>query len=280
VTSAAARALLFALAGVARATSALAADPDPHATSRSPMPEPILTESVGDIDGRAGEVEEELNASKWHAPTGGADEVAASAEVEWIATRRLGMRLEPGVVRSQDASLAQRTSAGVSGGLSLRLVNDYDKDFHLQAELGGRYPSDLFEGVEPGEAALPFTFDLRVGFRRGPWTLRAGIGGEAGGTPEHAPVRAGLGLFTPFGSTERYGFWGVEVDADAGRRSPFVVALNLVPTVTPLHLPFRFGFAIPWAVGAESTQPAVGFFVRLFFEAEREIEYGETGRPE
>ena len=83
-------------------------------------------------------------------------------------------------------------------------------------------------------------------------------------------------MYTPFGA-DRYGFLGVEVDADGARRHPFVVALNFVPSLIPLGLPFKIGFGVPWAIGVPRTEPTLGLLVRVFFESSREIEYGEKG---
>jgi hypothetical protein len=82
-------------------------------------------------------------------------------------------------------------------------------------------------------------------------------------------------VYTPFGSSDRYGFLGIEADADGGRQHPIVVALNLVPSLAPLGLPFAIGLGVPWAIGVRSTEPTLGVLVRLFFESAREIEYGE-----
>jgi hypothetical protein len=106
------------------------------------------------------------------------------------------------------------------------------------------------------------------------WTLRASVGGQAGGPAAYAPVRASAGVFLPFGGSEVFGFWGVELDVDAARASPMIAALNLVPRLSRLGLPFKVGVAVPWAIGASATEPSLGLLVRLFVESESENEYG------
>ena len=65
----------------------------------------------------------------------------------------------------------------------------------------------------------------------------------------HAPVHGSLAVLAGFDGTERFGFWGVEADADGARRDPVVVALDVVPDLTPLGLPFALAgpsFTFGW----------------------------------
>jgi hypothetical protein len=159
-------------------------------------------------------------------------------------------------------------------------VRDVHDDFYMQAELGGRYPLDATMNTQPGESALPFTFDLRAGFRTGLLTLRGSAGAEAGGAFAHVPLRTSLGAYVPLGAGGRFGTVGVEADADGGRRDPFVVALNVIASLIPLGIPFRLGFGVPWAIGVPSNEPALGLLVRLFVESSREVEFGSRPPPE
>jgi hypothetical protein len=245
------------------------------------MPEPILEETTTDIDGTdAGEVEIEANAIMLRSRTGGAFDLQLSAEVEWLVTRRFGVKIEPFVDRSAAAGEAASNSGGVGAGLSWKLVQDFRDDFHLQAEADGRLPVDTSTVVEPGESPLPLSFNLRSGLRRGAWTLRNSLGVSAGGQAAHVPVRGSAAVFTDFEPSGRVGFWGIEVEADGARPNPVVVALDLVPNLIPAGLPFSLGFVLPYSVAADGKTPSYGFFVRLFVESERESTYARTGHSE
>lgn len=275
----AARTLPFAAALVVVTSPARADDDD--ARVRPPLPEPILTETVTDVDGaEAGEVEVEVNASALRARREGAYLYQGSVELEWLVTRRFGLRIEPLVSRGLEPTAASaRTEGGLGGGLSWKLVNDFAHDFHVQIEALARAPWDQTSIIaQPGDPELPFVLDVRSGARAGWLTVRSALGVGLGGTSAHAPLRAGLALLAPFEKTGRFGFFGVEVDADAARDDPFVVALDIVPDLTPAGLPFRLGLAIPWNVGVSSWEPGLGVFVRIFFVSGREIEFGRGAR--
>jgi hypothetical protein len=246
------------------------------------MPEPLFNETMTDVDSdEAGEFELELNGSRFQSLRRGAYAMQASLEGEWLAFRRLGLFVEPGFTQSLDSTGAESHNLlGINGGISWKLIQDFQHDFHLQAELGGRYRLDPSVATDPGESALPFVLDLRTGMREGRWTFRGSFGAEAGGTAAHVPVRGSLGVYTPFGSSDRYGFWGIEADADGGRQHPIVVAVNVVPSLIALGLPFKIGLGVPWAIGVRGTEPTLGLLVRLFYESAREIEYGQKEAQE
>jgi hypothetical protein len=241
----------------------------------APLPEPLFNETMTDIDGdEPGEVELEANAFRRRALRRTAYAMQGTVEVEWLATRHLGLFVEPVFSQWLDVSGARaHDRLGLNAGASWKLLQDFQHAFHLQAELGARYPLDPSLTTDPGDSALPFALDLRAAFRRGAWTLRASAGAEAGGGFAHVPARASFGVFLPFAACDRYGFWGIEADADGGRRYPAVVALNFLPSLIPLGVPFKIGLAIPWAVGVPATQPVVGVLLRLFVEGEREVSY-------
>lgn len=167
---------------------------------------------------------------------------------------------------------------GGSAALSWKLFQDFEHDIYVQGETSARLPFDTTTITDPGESALPLTFDLRSAVRRGRWTFRGSFGAAAGGSSAYLPLRGGLAVLTGFASSERYGFWGVEADVDSTRRDSTVLALNLMPHLGPAGLPFRFGLAIPWVVGAARDRPLTGIFFRILFESAREYEYGKTGQ--
>jgi hypothetical protein len=109
--------------------------------------------------------------------------------------------------------------------------------------------------------------------RRGPLALRWSGGVGAGGDAYHVPLRGSAAVLAPFEGSGRFGFWGVEVDADGARSKPVVVALDVVPNFAPAGLPFRMGLVLPWVVGEVGDRPSVGLFFRVFYESEREIAF-------
>jgi hypothetical protein len=266
----------IALAGHARA-----ADDDGDAKrAHVPLPEPIFTETVTDIDGdEAGEVEFEANGSILRSRRGGAYGLDASLEAEWIVHRRLGVRFEPTFSLDRAGGVSASSAAfGASAGAALKIVQDFERQFFLHAEVLARLPWDESAIVQPGDPALPFAVDLRAAVRRGPITLRWGVGVGAFGDAVHIPLRGSVALLTPFESSGRFGFWGVELDADGARTAPAVVALNLVPNLVPSGLPFRVGLALPWAIGEQGDRPSLGVFVRVFYESAREVEFARHAR--
>jgi|HubBroStandDraft_1064217.scaffolds.fasta_scaffold12811_6 hypothetical protein len=243
--------------------------------ARPPMPEPILNETTTDIDGtEPGELEIETNTLLLRSRAGGAFDLEFSQEIELLLTKKLGAKIEPFFERAAAAGGSPSNSGGVTGSLSWKLLQMFHDDFHLQGEIAGRVPTDRSTGVEPGESPLPLSLDLRSGYRRGTWTLRASMGVSAGGQSAHVPLRGSAGVFTGFEPTMRLGFWGIEVEADGARSDPAVVALDLVPSLLSAKIPFSFGFVLPYSIGADGKAPSYGFLVRLFIESEREREYG------
>jgi hypothetical protein len=243
------------------------------------MPEPALAETITDIDGtEAGETEIEGNASLLRSRSGGAFALQLSPELEVLLPYRVGIKLEPFFERAASVGASPSSSGGIGGGLSWKVLQDFEHDFHLQAEASGVYPAETSNYVQPGESPLPFSFDLRSGFRRGFLTLRSSVGVAAGGTSAHAPLRGSAAVLVDLEPSGRFGFWGVEAEADGARPNPVVVALDLVPNLTPAGLPFAVGFVLPYSVGADGHAPSYGFFVRLFIESGREREYAKTGR--
>lgn len=215
-------------------------------------------------------MELEANLSNLASLRGGKRSLDASVEIEWLVTRRLGLRLEP--TMSKDGEV----SAGVSGGVSWKLVQDYAHDFHLQIELLGRVPPTDTDIVQPGDPDQPLALDLKAAWRMGPLAVRPGVGWGAFGDAAHTPARASLALLLPFEGSGRFGFWGVEVDADGGREAPFVGAFEIVPNLEPLGIPLGLGFALPVSFGEPDDRPSVGLYVRVFYESAREIEFGSA----
>ena len=129
-----------------------------------------------------------------------------------------------------------------------------------------------------GEQALPSSAMLRGASRLGFLTLRPGIGLEAGNASPTLALRGAVAVLTPLSPDARFGFFGVEMEADWGRFSPYSVAANVVADLTPVDIPLRLGLALPWTLGADSTAASLGLYFRLFYVSDREQAYGrKTG---
>ena len=253
---------------------ALADEPVPQ---RPPLPEPIFTESTTDIDGyEPGEIEFDVNGSEAVARRNGARLLLTSVEMEWKVWNRLGVRLEPSFASSrEELAWTADDRFGFRAAAGWALVHDFRRDFHLQIEASERFVDDtpyVFR-IQPGEAPLPFSADLKAAIRFFGWTVRTSIGTEAGDAPAHAPVRFQVALMRPFTSEMRFGFFGLEMDADWGRPNPVIVAPNIWTDVTPVGLPARLGVGIPIVVGASDTFPAAGVYLRLLILTSREANF-------
>ena len=258
-------------------TAAGSATADDRIEPRPPLPEPIFTESTTDIDGyEPGEIEFDVNGAESVARRNGARLLQTSVEMEWKVWNRLGVRLEPSFSSSrEELQTSSENAFGFRGAAGWNLLHDFRHDFHLQVEASERFVDDTPYAfrIQPGEAALPFSADLKAAIRQIGWTLRASVGTEAGGTPAHAPFRLQAALMHPFTSEMRFGFFGLEMDADFARPNPVVVAPNIWADVTPIGLPGRIGIGLPIVVGAPDTFPATGLYVRLLILTSREANF-------
>jgi hypothetical protein len=235
------------------------------------MPEPILGESVTDIDGaHAGELEVSGAGGSLRSRTGGGVLALATLEAEWLVTSHLGLRIEPGVVHVEGEPGSQ-DEWGVGGTASWKLVRDFEDDFYLQGEIGAETAEQQGTFVTPDRSALPYLFDALAGWRTGRWTLRASAGAAAGGASPHPPLRTALALLWALDRSGLAGFFGVEGIVDGTWASPFFVAPDLVADLAPIGVPARLGLAIPWAPGAGSSQPSLGVYLRLIVEPSRDV---------
>jgi len=217
------------------------------------MPEPLVHESLTDIDGvEAGEVEIDT--------TGSAARHAWSStvEIEWRALARLGIAIEAG---------AADAGAGADGelrlGASVPIIHDFSHDLHFMIEGGARFPDDGTE-AEPGDSALPYFVGVRGGWRHSALTLRAGADFEAGGRGARVPVGASGAALVSFGPEAR-GFFGVEFGVDAARAAPLVI----VPEAAYLfgsRVPLRVGLAAPVLIDPDTSDARLSVLLRVVFE--------------
>ncbi len=242
---------------------------------RAPLPEPILTETVTDIDGvDANELEIELNANAFRARRGGARRLRGSVEVEYRATRWLGLLIEPGWAVDGTGRGLDAGRFELSAGLAVPVLQNPARQMYAQLEVTGRAPLSVDE--LPGESAFPVSLFLRTAMRAGPFTLRPGVGVETGHPTTVAAVRGAFAILAPIVPDPRFGFFGLELDADGGRISPYSVAVNLVADCTPLGVPLRLGMAIPWTLSADAGAMPVGVHFRAYYVSDRER---APGRP-
>jgi hypothetical protein len=227
------------------------------------MPEPLLEETVTDIDGAtAGELEMDATGS-WLAPRSGRAPWSSEVEAEWRVTRRLGFAAELSV-GAPPPGQPDSIDAGVRLATALSLIHAWAYDFHAQVEATGRF----FESREPlslGDSALPYSVDLRTGLRRGWLTMRSGLGvGIDTSRGGDAALRASLALLGQVGPPGRF-FAGFEVVADFGRSAPFVIAPEAAYT-TGTTVPVRLGVALPWLLDRDAGTAAYGVLARVMLE--------------
>lgn len=228
--------------------ASIAADEVNH---RNRMPEPMLVESTTDIDSEEpGEVEVDV--------LGGRDTrgFSGSAEVEWRATRRLGLAVEV------DGGSELTNEVGARASLAWALFHDFALDLHMQAFARIRLPFG-FERMtppDPTDAALPATMGIHAAFRRGLVNVRGEFGVEAGGNgPHQVSVRGAAAVLLDGG----FGFVGLDLMGDLARAAPWAVALEAMLASTATGLPFRVGVAVPWSL---ARQHDVGVIVGIVAE--------------
>ena len=239
-----------------------------HAAERppgkTPMPEPLIGESVTDLDrSEAGELEIDFTvvARRTRLPTLSVG--SGAIELEWGVTRDLGLAVEVGISKGlgPDSALVS-FEPGLRVAAAWALIHDFARDIHLQLESSARVLTEKNEElIESEDSPMRASVDLRGGVRQGRWTLRSGIGVGFGGHSRHAlPIRANLAVFSELRPSAPIGFVGLEVDGDWGRRSPVILA----PTLVFGSHPFRLGFAILTAI--TDVGPSPGILVRLIYE--------------
>jgi hypothetical protein len=198
------------------------------------MPEPLIGESITDLDGtEAGELEADATGV---VQRGGS--WSTGLEIEWRALSRLGVSLEGTTSGEGNGSTATELRPSVA----FVLLHDQASDLHLMIDATARLFENDVANPGLGEPALPVAFSLRGGIRRSWLTLRGALGAGAGGHSAHVvPLRteAAALIEVPFG------FGGVEGAADFARSSPWMVAPEIVFGTGAL----RLGAALPWEPG-------------------------------
>lgn len=234
------------------------------------LPEPLLGESITDLDGtKAGELE--LDLTGLHLPAKGARLGAqrASLEAEWRATERLGLAVEVGL--SREGAPVQLTPA-LSLGVSWVLFHDLVRDLHLMAEVRAQLleeneggPTSGLAIADPGEPGRRVSAGLRGGGRYGLLTLRGAVSLEAIGHSAHlVPLRLELAALGSFGPRGAWGFAGLEGIADWTRPGIMVWAPMLLLDGAWLGLPFKLAASLP--LQKEATGWRYSGLLRVLFE--------------
>lgn len=262
--------LLGAGASASAGPSAVDARARAAAGQASKMPEPLVAETITDIDGvEAGELELDLNGGVQPPRSAGPGALRGSLELEWRATPALGLGLEVGLQGPLGTAGSARV-VSVNGGVSAALLHDPAHDFHLMAEATARMLERDGLPSDPGEPALPVAVGLKAGVRRGRATLRAGAGlGIGSGSARSLPLRASLAaLFQPCAGSG--GFLGVEADADWGRAAPYAFTPEAVFDTRPLGLPALVGVGVPVRAGPLGADPRWGVLLRIMVDLEHD----------
>lgn len=239
------------------------ANPRDERRSLRPMPEPVLGESVTDIDGtKAGELEVDLT-GLW----GRGGSWATSVEIEARVLDWLG--LEAGLGYSRGKGLGQ-----LEGDIELRLLaslsllHDFERGLHGQVEIGGRLVGEPDLGPNLGEPRPPLSTGVRLGLDRDWWTLRVGLGAAiAGGSAHEIPAWASATAFLNLGQG-RWTSLGLDGEADWSRRNPFTLAPTVLVDGRILHLPGRLAVVALYGFASGGQEPWLGLILRLVGESD------------
>jgi hypothetical protein len=243
------------------ASCVLAAD-GVSAERRPPLPEPLIAESITNIDStEAGEVEFDVEALLLRRSSGGTTS-GLGVEAEWRATRQLGLAAEVAVGRSGSGEPAL---GQIRTGLAWSLFHDLARDLHVQAEATARFGGDNEElGEGPAELPYPYSVGARAALRSGLLTFRAGTGVAF---EDGASLFVHLAALRSFGGSSLHGFAGLEVNANVGAGAPLSFVPQVFVTVPLFGAPVDFGVGIPWSPALRSGEPAsIGGVLRIVFE--------------
>jgi hypothetical protein len=222
--------------------------------SKPKMPEPVLAESITDLDGsESGELEIDVVSG-----TSGAS-WTGEVEAEWRALSRLGIAL---MVDRGGRGTFREGSTRVGGGLALFLFHDVPHDAHLSLEAIGRAGDEDEHALDAEEAQRAGAMLVRGGIRTGPLTLRGALGAESSFERKNAigPVASSALLF----STTHWCFAGFEA-LTRGPSSWITIAPNLSFDLARV-VPVRLAIAIPYRPAADRDEPRLAVILRSIVE--------------
>jgi hypothetical protein len=235
------------------------------------LPEAIIEENITDIDSEeVGTIEVDLAGSIVRANHGAGGAWSSNLEAEWRAIRGLGLGLEVATGAAADGFAPKEPAFfGVRPAASYTLLQDFSRELFLQGEVSARFTSGPEDaGRDVTDAALPYAAGLRWATQLRPITLRAGAFGEGGGNFAHAPVRGSLAALWDIPVSLSHFDLGGEVVADWARTSPFMVMPEALFFTPIMGKPLRFGFGMPFTLGAKGDDGAWGFAFRIVAEPE------------
>lgn len=248
-------------------SSALAATPPSSVEDKrrlGPMPEPVLGESVTDIDGtRAGELEIDLTALGGHLD--GDSSWGGGVAIEMRVLDWLGLEAEVGYSHGRAAGRLERElELRLLGSVSL--FHDFERGLHGQVEVGARLVGERDLGPNFGEPAAPLSGGFRLGYDQRWWTLRVGVGVATAGESVHQiPAWMSATGFVNFGR-DRWLSFGLDAEADWTRANPFTVAPMFLLDGRLLHWPGRLALVAPYGCPGGGSERWIGLAVRLIGE--------------
>lgn len=240
-----------------------------HAQGRMRTPEPLVGETVTDIDGdEPGEVEADLSGLLLGRANGGAAVWVAGAEIEARVSRRLGVEIELSMNGGFGGGMEASRASSLRAGASYVVFHDLRRGLHLMLEAKARVVDELSTGdetlQEPTDPALPYSFGLRGAWRRGYNTLRFGVDYSLGERPAYAaPFLLDVALLREFYARRVRGFFGLEVNLDFGRPQPLLIVPELLLSANRGES-VRVGVGLPILV--EDKTVAVGGLLRVVIE--------------
>jgi hypothetical protein len=222
------------------------------APERPKMPEPVLAESITDLDGtEAGEVEVDALSG-----AGSNTSWLEAVEAEWRALRFLGLAMEVGGGGGPGAE-AQRFAGG---GIALSALHDEVHDAHLSIEVIGRIGPSSASSPDVDQTSRPVATLVHGGIRHGWLTVRATLGAES--TLDRREVIGPVGAASVFLAPTRYWFAGVE--ALASTEEPWgIIAPNVAFQVVPA---VQLGLALPFRPVATVEEPRLAAILRTVVE--------------
>ena len=242
--------------------------------TRARMPEPLVGESITDIDtNEPGELEVDIGGA-WVARADGIRRWASTVELEARPNRRLGIAAEVSVDGTDDTRAATTAAGNLRLGASWALLDSWRHDFHLQIVGEARVYSSDDRGaaeivLEPEVSSLPYAVGLHGAVRWGRINLRATLVGIAGG-PLTVPLAANVAILVEGRIRTSPYFVGVELNADGGRITPFAVIPEGAITPVLWTLPVRIGLAAPIFSSDRRRTIAAGALLRLTVELDRD----------
>ena len=228
-----------------------------HAAER-PLPEPLIGETVTDIDRDApGELELELNTGRHPLRADPAQGMEATLEAEWRPLRRLGVAVEFGPSLQQASRLW-------SGRAAASWALHPSENFHVQLEGAVQTGSEM--GAElPGGPALAGYVGARAGGWVGVVALRAGAGVSLG--RGHQPRAAGYGTLAALVLLPGESYTGLESGVDFARQDRLVLAPHLTWSAQSWAVPLRLQLSVPVQPGQTLH---VGVLFRVLWEFDRD----------